>query len=296
MKPKVIVVAGPTASGKSDIAVELAKQFDGEVISADSRQVYTGLDIGSGKITEEEMQSVPHHLLDVASPQDVFTVADFKQLGKAAIEEILSQNKVPIIAGGTGFYIDTLVYDMDIPEVPENTELRAELNAKTTKELFAQLETQDPERAETIDPENKVRLIRALEIVNVLGKVPPTEKHSPYDILWIGLDWPKDVLDERIYKRLIDRIKNGMIEEVQNLHKDGLPYERMETLGLEYRYVARFLQNEISKEELISELTTKIRQYAKRQRTWFKRNEEIQWFVPTNVIDIENKTVQFLRT
>ncbi len=271
---------GPTASGKSDLAVNIAKERNGEIISADSRQVYKGLDIGSGKITKREMRGVPHFLLDVANPKKVFTVADFKRLGQKAIDDILSRGKTPIIVGGTGFYIDTLVFDLDLPEVPPNKILREKLEKKTIEELFAELEKLDPERAEEIDSKNKVRLVRALEIVDALGKIPKVNRSEKFNIEWIGIDWPDEVLKERIHTRLLKRIKSGMIKEAENLHVKGLSYKRMEQFGLEYRYMSRFLKGEISKEEMISELETKIRQYAKRQRTWFKRNKNIKWINP----------------
>ncbi len=280
MKPKIIVIVGPTASGKSDLAVNIAKERNGEIISADSRQVYKGLDIGSGKITKREMRGVPHFLLDVANPKKVFTVADFKRLGQKAIDDILSRGKTPIIVGGTGFYIDTLVFDLDLPEVPPNKILREKLEKKTIEELFAELEKLDPERAEEIDSKNKVRLVRALEIVDALGKIPKVNRSEKFNIEWIGIDWPDEVLKERIHTRLLKRIKSGMIKEAENLHVKGLSYKRMEQFGLEYRYMSRFLKGEISKEEMISELETKIRQYSKRQRTWFKRNKNIKWINP----------------
>jgi tRNA dimethylallyltransferase len=277
MKPKIIVIVGPTASGKSDLAVKIAKEKNGEIISADSRQVYKGLDIGSGKITKREMRGVPHFLLDVANPKKVFTVADFKRLGQKAIDDILSRGKTPIIVGGTGFYIDALVFDMDIPEVPPNEKLRKELEKKSIEELFEKLQNLDPERAEEIDSKNKVRLVRALEIVDALGKIPKVNKSEKFDIEWIGIDWPDEVLKERIHTRLLKRIKAGMIKEAENLHAKGLTYKRMESLGLEYRCMARFLKGEIFREEMIFELETKIWQYVRRQRMWFKRNKEIKW-------------------
>jgi tRNA dimethylallyltransferase len=277
MKPKIIVIVGPTASGKSDLAVKIAKEKNGEIISADSRQVYKGLNIGSGKITKREMQGVPHFLLDVANPKKVFTVADFKRLGQKAIEDILSRGKTPIIVGGTGFYIDALVFDMDIPEVPPNKILREKLEKNSVEELFEKLQKLDPERAEEIDSKNKVRLVRALEIVDALGKIPKVNKSEKFDIEWIGIDWCDEVLKERIHTRLLKRIKSGMIKEAENLHAKGLSYKRMESLGLEYRYMACFLKGEISMEEMVTELETKIWQYARRQRMWFKRNKSTRW-------------------
>lgn len=272
MKPKIIVIVGPTASGKSDLAVKIAKEKNGEIISADSRQVYKGLDIGTGKITKREMRGVPHYLLDVANPKKVFSVAEFKKLADKKIEEILSRGKLPIIVGGTGFYIDAIVYDLVFPEVLPNKSLREKLNKKSVENLFKELQKIDPERAEDIDPKNKVRLIRAIEITKALGKVPKIKKSKKFDVEWINIDWPDDVLKERIHNRLLKRIRAGMIKEAEELHKKGLSYKRMQELGLEYKYLALFLQNKISREEMISQLETKIWQYAKRQRTWFRRN------------------------
>ncbi len=276
-KPKIIVVCGPTATGKSDYAVTLAKKISGEIISADSRQVYKGLDIGSGKITKKEMRGVPHHLLDVASLRSVFSVERFQKLGKKAIKDILKRGKTPIICGGTGFYIDALVYESSFPAVQPNKELRAQLEKKSTEELFTLLKEKDADRSESIDSKNKVRLIRALEIVEAIGKVPETKKESPYKIEWIGLDFPDDILKERIHIRLIKRIKEGMIKEVETLHEKGLSWKRLFDLGLEYRYISLFLQGNISKHEMLETLEKEIWHYAKRQRTWFKRNKEIRW-------------------
>lgn len=271
MKPKIIVIVGPTTSGKSDLAVKIAKERNGEIISADSRQVYKGLDIGTGKITKREMKGVPHYLLDVANPKKVFSVADFKKLGQKAIDDILSRGKLPIIVGGTGFYIDTLVYDLEFPAVPANKDLREKLSQKTPEQLFKQLQKLDPERAEDIDAKNKVRLVRAIEIAKAIGKIPKVKKSNKFDIEWIGIDWHDEILKERIHNRLLKRIRAGMINEAKTLHENGLSYKRMNELGLEYRYLALYLQNKITREEMISQLETKIWQYVKRQRMWFRR-------------------------
>lgn len=276
-KEKLLVILGPTSSGKSDLAVDLALDFNGEVVSADSRQVYTGLDIGSGKIMTEEMRGVPHYLLDVANPRDTYSVADYKTAATEAIDNIHAKGKLPILCGGTGFYIQAVVDNLDLPEVPPDEELRKELEQKTPEELFNLLEEQDPDRAESIDPHNPRRLIRALEIVEALGKVPSLEKESPYDVLLLGIETPDDVLRERINNRVDRRLEDGMIEEVERLYQEGLSWERMDELGLEYRYISYFLKGDLSKEEMIEILKTKIWQYAKRQKTWFKKDERIVW-------------------
>src|SRR3989344_1677934 len=278
-KPRVYVVVGPTAVGKSAYAVNLALKVHGEVVSADSRQIYKGLDIGSGKITKKEMQGVPHHLLDVADPRNVFTVSDYQKLAEAKIKEIISRGKTPIITGGTGFYIDAVTKNIVLPEVPPNKKLRARLSKKSASELFRTLQRIDPMRARTIDKNNPVRLIRAIEITKTLGKVPKLSKsESKFTYKKIGLKARPDDLRLRIRNRLALRLKQGMIHEVAHLHKKGLSWKRLYKLGLEYRYVSLFLQRKLSKQELVSKLETEIYRYTTRQMTWFRRDKEIKWF------------------
>jgi tRNA dimethylallyltransferase len=267
-KPKVLIIVGPTASGKSDLAVRVAKRLDGEVISADSRQVYKGLDIGTGKMTKSEMKGIPHHLLDVADPKRQFTAHEYSQKANSAITMIYQSGKLPIVVGGTGFYIDTLT--MDLPDVPPDFKLRKRLQKKSVSELQRMLG-----KHKIKDPENKVRLIRAIEIIRALGKIPKLKVRKDYEFVWIGLN-PKN-LDKKIEKRLHARIP-GMIREARELHAKGLSWKRMEELGLEYRYLARLLQKKVTRKEFKEELYAEIRKYAKRQMTWFKRNRAIQWF------------------
>ena len=277
---KVVVICGPTATGKSALAVELAKKYNGEVISADSRQVYTGLDIGSAKITESEMDGIPHYLIDVVRPNEYFSVADFQKLAQAKINDIHSRGKLPIICGGTGMYIDTLIYGTSFPEVPINKSLRSELGNLTSEELYTKLQMIDPERASEIDPHNSVRLIRAIEIATTLGSVPKITAENPqYETLWIGLDIPKEELEGKIKKRILDRIP-ALFEEINNLHLSGVSFERLESFGLEYRYGSYYVQGKITLEEFKDLLATKTWQYAKRQMTWFKRNKNIHWCNP----------------
>lgn len=277
-KPKIVVIVGPTASGKTSLSIALAKRFDGEIVSADSRQVYKGLDIGSGKVTKEEMEGIPHHLLNVADPNDVYNVTDFVRDGRAAIADILEKGRLPIVAGGSFFYVDALLGRVSTPEVPPNPELRKMLEEKSTEELFQELEAKDPRRAADIDAQNRVRLIRALEIVEMLGKVPESTSENLYDALVIGIDTPKEVLHQNIHNRLYARLEEGMIEEVTSLHENGLSYERLESFGLEYRFIAQFLQEKINREEMLERLEFEIRHFAKRQMTWLKRDTSIQWF------------------
>ncbi len=276
-KPKILVVLGPTATGKSDLAVELALKYNGEIISADSRQVYRGMDLGSGKITKEEMKGVPHHLLDVADPTEDFSVERYCELAEEKISEILERGHLPIICGGTGFYIDTLVSGLRLPKVPPNKKLRAKLEQKTASELFEQLKKLDPERANTIDKHNKVRLVRALEIAERLGTVPKISTSIKYSPEYIGLDWADLTLKGRIKARLERRLAIGMVAEVKRLHDSGISYERLESFGLEYKNCALFLQNKIREAEMIENILKETWQYVKRQRTWFKRNKNIKW-------------------
>ncbi len=268
---KVLAIVGPTASGKSALAIRLAKKLKGEVISADSRQVYKGLNIGTGKVTQKEMRGIPHHLLDVADPKKQFSVAEYQTLANEALEDIQRREKLPVVVGGTGFYIDALCHGFVLPEVPPNKKLRKELEKLSAETLYKQLKKKDPARAKQIDWRNKVRVIRALEIVAALGKVPSLDtKKARKDCVYIGL-YPTD-LEKRIYKRLLDRIP-GIIRETKKLSK-----KRAQDLGLEYRFASLYLQKKLSRKEFVEELNTAIRQYARRQMTWFKRNSKIRWF------------------
>lgn len=284
-KPTILVIVGPTASGKSDLAVKLAKKFNGEVVSADSRQVYKGLDIGTGKITKKEMKGVPHHLLDVADPKKPFNVIEYVKLADEAIAGILKRGKLPIICGGTGFYIQALVDRIAFPEVPANKKLRKQLGSKIVSQLLTQLKKLDSKRFKQIsenesDRQNKRRIIRAIEVGRVVKKtafpVNATQSHL-YKTYFIGLNPLRDELRAKIHARLLKRLKAGMLDEATRLHKKGLSWKRMEELGLEYRYMARFLQGKISKNEMIEKLNIEIGKYAKRQMTWFRRDKRIIW-------------------
>ncbi len=296
-KHKLIVILGPTATGKSDLGVTLARHFGGEIISADSRQVYRGLDIGSGKITKREMKRVPHHMLDVASPRVRYTVARYAQEGARAVESIIKKDKLPIIVGGTGMYIDALVYGTIFPDAKPNPTLRAKLETMATSALFSLLKKKDPRRATSIDRNNRRRLIRALEIVDALGNVPPTTNQTPrFDALFVGLTLPTDTLRVKIRTRLIKRLKQGMLCEVKQLRENGLSWKRLDELGLEYRFVSRYLRGLISKQDMLTSLEHEITHYAKRQMTWFKRNKDIVWFAPIETKKIEKKVSEFLKS
>jgi tRNA dimethylallyltransferase len=253
------------------------------------------LNVGTGKITKAEMKGVPHHLLDVADPKKYFSVSEYKTLAEKALQNILEKNKLPIIVGGTGFYIDALTGTVSLPEVPPNKSLRKKLEKYSAEKLFKMLEKKDSRRAKEIDPKNKVRIIRALEIVETLGKVPPLRQgfagQADYDFIFVGLKPDKKDLEKKIYKRILVRL-DAMIREAKKLHAKGLSYKRMHDLGLEYRSLARLLQKKITKDEFVEELFKAIVKYSKRQETWFKRNKKIKWFKP----DEPNKIEKYLAT
>jgi tRNA dimethylallyltransferase len=277
-KPKIIVILGQTASGKSDLAVQIAQRFNGEVISADSRQVYRGMDIGTGKTTRKEMGRIKHYLLDVASPKKQFSVSAYQKLAKKAIKKILKKSKMPIICGGTGLYIDAVIDNVIFPKVPPHPRLRQKLEKLSTKELFRKLKKLDPHRAENIDKNNRRRLIRALEIVMVSKKpVPPIQKQRDFEVLKIGIRRPAEELKTLIKKRLLKRFRQGMINEVKKLHQQGVGWQRLFDFGLEYRWISLYLHGFISKKEMREKLNKAIRDYANRQMTWFKRDKEIHW-------------------
>ncbi|MCC6520617.1 tRNA (adenosine(37)-N6)-dimethylallyltransferase MiaA [Candidatus Nomurabacteria bacterium] len=290
----LIAIVGQTATGKSAFAVTLAKQLkkhgiSAEIISADSRQVYTGLDIGTGKITKKEMGGIPHHMIDVVSPTRTYTVARFKKNTDIVIKKLHKQHILPILVGGTGFYIDSILYEQTFPEVQPNPLLRKYLEKKSITELLAELKKLDTERYETIDKANGVRIIRAIEIATALGAVPKSVQPTPrYDSRTYGITLPDMVLKEKISTRLVSRIKRGMIKEATKLHEQGLSWKRMSELGLEYRALADYLTKKITKEDLITRLNKEIWQYAKRQKTWFKRNKDIRWINPDDQYALEN--------
>jgi tRNA dimethylallyltransferase len=278
VKSKLVVIVGPTASGKSELAVRLAEEFDGEVISADSRQVYRGMDIGSGKIIAREMRGVPHHLLDVASPKRTFTAVRYQKLAREAIRDIVRRGKLPVVCGGTAFYIDALIYDYDLPAVPPQRALRKELERLSVSALYNRLMLADPERAKDVDPSNKRRVIRALEVVSVTGEpVPRIKKDSKYNVLKMGIRREPKELHERIEKRLTARLRGGMVAEVQRLHEEGLSWDRLDGFGLEYRYVSRYVRKLISKEEMIRKILQESLGYARRQMSWWRKDTSIHW-------------------
>ncbi|MCR4261011.1 MAG: tRNA (adenosine(37)-N6)-dimethylallyltransferase MiaA [Candidatus Colwellbacteria bacterium] len=290
-RPKVLAIVGPNASGKSDLAVQLAHKFNGEVISADSRQVYRGLDLSSGKVPGKwrirgfnrryEYQDIPHHLVDIVSPRKSFTVQQYKKKAQRALQDILQRGKLPIVAGGTGFYVDALLYDFQIPEAPPNKQLRKELEGLTTEQLMHRLSALDPHRAKSIDAKNRRRIIRAIEIVvSIHSPVPQIDlfnKESPYHLLKIGMDIPKDELKRKMAARLERRIKDGMIEEVRRTHLLGVSWERLRSMGLEFHHIIQHIKGEIPEEKMVTLIETKDHQFARKQMVWFKRDKNTIW-------------------
>ncbi len=279
--PNLIVVLGPTASGKSGLGIALAQHFHGEIVSADSRQVYRGLDIGTAKVTPEEQALVPHHLLDVVDPQDTYTVAQFQQEAIAAINDILARSHLPLLVGGSPHYIQAVVDNLAIPGVSPQPELRARLEAQSLPELLRQLEQLDPQSAASIDRNNPRRVIRALEVCIVTGK-PFSEQRGRaqplYRSLLLGIQWPRNILYQRIDERVDERMRQGMVQEVRDLLARGISHERLDAFGLEYRFISRWLRGEFaSEEEMVQRLKYAIHDFTRRQLTWFRRETRIIW-------------------
>lgn len=287
-KPKVLAVVGPTASGKTSLAIDLAKAFQGEVISADSRQVYRGLDIGTAKVTSDEMQSIPHHLIDIVDIDTIYTGQDFADDATDVISSITKQKKLPIIAGGTFFYLELLRGTMQAAPVPPNHTLRKELETKSTSELHELLTVAAPVRAARIDQHNRRRLIRALEISETLGDVPEPRKgtNTPFDMFIVALEVDKEILRERFRARAETWLQNGFREEVQDILVQGVSRARLAEIGFEYTLMLSHIDGELSKDEFIQRFIEKNWQYAKKQLTWLKRDSSIHWINPHAMIEV----------
>lgn len=286
LKPNIYVIGGPTASGKSKLAVELAKRINGEIISADSMQIYKDMNIGTAKLTKEEMQGIKHHLLDFVSPEERYSVANFKTDAKIKIEEILKKGKTPIIVGGTGLYIDSMIYGIEFQDEKIDKEYREELNELAEKEglerLYEEARKIDPEAMKKISINDKKRIIRVLEIYHKTGKTKTeVEKESrkneiKYNYKMFAITMNREKLYERIEKRVDQMIEQGLIEEVQSILNK---YHKFPTAmqGLGYKEVVEYLENKLTKEEMIEKIKKKTRHYAKRQLTWFRKNKETIW-------------------
>lgn len=272
---KLIVIEGTNASGKSGLGVRLAEKYGGEIVSADSRQVFRGLDLGSGKITPEEMRDVPHHLIDVAEPNEFFSMHDFQRLAYRAIESICARGKTPFLVGGTGLYVESVTEGYVMNDLKPDLEYRAYLETFETSELYQMLIQLRP--GIEIDPKNRNRVMRRLEKIHD-GDEESVPNQPRYDCLKLGVSWKPEVLRARIDERLERRLNDGMIEEVQRLMDEGATVEFLKKLGLEYRYITQYLIGEIpDRQDMIDALATAIKQFAKRQRIWFRRDPAIHW-------------------
>lgn len=285
-KPTVIVICGPTASGKTALSIELAKKINGEIVSADSMQIYKDMDIGSAKVTPEEADGIKHYLIDCVSPDERYSVANYKKDAKAAIEEILKKGKVPIIVGGTGLYIDALIYEIEYKDIKINENYRKELEKIKEKEgletLYKKALEIDPEAMKKISPNDYKRITRILEIYEATGKNKTQQEAEsrlneiPYNYKVFAIDYDREKLYERINKRVDIMIEKGLIDEVKNLLKK---YKDFPTAmqGLGYKEVKQYLDGELSKEEMIEKVKQESRRYAKRQFTWFRKNKQTIW-------------------
>lgn len=289
---KILAIVGPTASGKSELAVLLAKKFNGEIISCDSRQIYRGLNLGTGKVPgkwqnkpEKKFvyKGVTHYCIDYVNPARQYSVAGFQKDARKAVNKILRQKKLPILCGGTGHWIDAVVYNQNLPDVKPDLKLRATLEKFSAEKLFRRLKKLDPQRAKHIDRFNKRRLIRALEIVLTTGKPVPKILNYRSEIkntLWLGIKTSQTELYKKIEARLKQRLRQGMVREVKKLHANGLSWKKLESFGLEYRFVAFYLQKKLTYNEMLIKLAYAIKHYSKRQLTWWKKNQDINWIKP----------------
>lgn len=307
-KKLAIAVIGPTAAGKTKLAIALADLFNGEIISADSRQVYRGMDIGTGKDLidyQNNGRPIPYHLIDVADPQVNFDLANYQKQARLSLVDILKRHKLPIVAGGSGLYLQALIDNYQLATVKPDLEFRQKFEKLSATELYQELSQKDLALAEKLnnsDRNNPRRLLRYLEIAS--NKIPsekPQQPQNSNDCDWIilGLDYPMEVLEKRIFIRLMKRLEEeDMINEVQNLHDNGLSWKRLESFGLEYRYLSYYLQEKIDYDQMIEQLHIASRQFAKRQKTWFRRWEKqggkIYWLNPESALTEASQIIKEL--
>jgi tRNA dimethylallyltransferase len=284
MAAPLIIICGPTATGKSDLAIEVAEKFDGEIINADSMQLYQGMDIGTAKISKVERRGIPHHLLDILKVNQDASVAAYQELARKAIEDIQARKKAAIVVGGTGLYIKSIVDEMNFPETDPSIRIKLESEAESlgTAELYSRLKLLDPEAAAAIEPANLRRIIRALEVIEVTGK--PYSANLPSDVslrypdaLHIGLAMERTTLAPRIEARIHRMFERGLIGEVEKLMGEGLLEGTTAQRAIGYAQVISLIQGQLSQQEAISETIVATRQYVRRQETWFKRDQRIQW-------------------
>ena len=292
-KEKVVVICGPTASGKTALSIELAKKINGEIVSSDSMQIYKEMDIGTAKTTKEEMQGIKHYMIDIISPEKRYSVADYKKEAKEAIREIIKKGKTPIVVGGTGLYVDSLIYEIEYPNIEFDEEYRKKLEIQAEKEglenLYEQAKRIDPEAIKKISQNDKKRIIRILEIYHATGynkteqERKSREKEPEFDYKVYGLNMPREKLYKRIDLRVDIMIKQGLIEEVEKIYKK---YSEFPTAmqGLGYKEVVEYLKNNLTKEEMIEKIKQETRRYAKRQMTWFRKNKQKIWLDTENTV------------
>jgi tRNA dimethylallyltransferase len=299
-KQKLLVIIGPTAVGKTKLSIELAKRYNGEIISGDSMQIYRGMDIGTAKIKTEEMEGIPHHLIDIKEPDESFSVAEFQQLVRAKISEITSKGKLPIIVGGTGLYIQAVIYDYQFSEAPADEQFRLELEERANEigneALHLELTKVDPESASQIHPNNVRRVIRALEIFHCTGKIMSDYQNNQqpdllYETALIGLTMEREKLYERINMRVDMMISEGLLEEVSELHKQGFrDCQSIQAIG--YKEIYDFLDGKVSLDIAVENLKQNSRRYAKRQLTWFRNKMEVKWYDMTDVSNLSKKITE----
>ena len=304
MKKPLVVLTGPTAVGKTKLSIALAKALGGEIISADSMQVYKHMDIGSAKITEKEMDGVPHHLIDVLSPFEEFHIVRFQELAKKAVEDIYSRGRIPVFVGGTGFYIQAVTKDIDFTEGEEDKEYREELSRlaaeKGNEFLHEMLRNIDPKSAEEIHANNVKRVIRALEFYKENGF--PISQHNeeqkqnetPYNLAYFVLNAPRELLYERIDRRVDEMMENGLMEEVQKLKDMGCRRDMTSMQGLGYKEILSFLDGEVPLEEAVRILKRDTRHFAKRQLTWFRRESDVIWLDKDKFSFDEEKILEYM--
>jgi tRNA dimethylallyltransferase len=299
-KQKLLVIIGPTAVGKTKLSIEMAKRFNGEIISGDSMQIYRAMDIGTAKIQEEEMEGIPHHLIDIRDPDESFSVAEFQQLVRAKITEIAEKGKLPIIVGGTGLYIQSVIYDYQFSDAAADEAFRLELEERAKEigndALYQELVKLDPQSAEQIHPNNVRRVIRALEIYHCTGKtMSEYQKEQTPDLLYqtalVGLTMERELLYNRINERVDIMVKEGLLKEVKGLFQQGLrDCQSIQAIG--YKEIYEYLDGKITLEEAVENLKQNSRRYAKRQLTWFRNKMHVQWFDMTDVQNFHKKITE----
>lgn len=296
MKEQLLVIVGPTAVGKTELSIELAKHFNGEVISGDSMQVYRGMDIGTAKVKKEEMQGIPHHMIDIKDPDETFSVAEFQEKARCLISSINNKGKIALLVGGTGLYVQAVTHDYQFSKISSDQDFRLEMEQYTDEygncRLHEKLKKIDPKSYAKIHPNNRRRVIRALEVYHKTGKtihdIQSEQSESPYSLILIGLTLDREELYNRINRRVDLMIEKGLISEARNLYNRGIHNtQSMQAIG--YKEIVQYLQGELSKEEATRVLKRNSRRYAKRQLTWFQNKMKIRWY---NMSDNHRKKKQ----